>query len=134
MAPKTWDAGHELQALRERMSRLFEEDMPRGGQRSGAFAPAADVYLTDDRVVVTVELPGLDPAGISIRCEGQVLTISGERPFPVGGQCHQMERSYGPFLRQLPLPPGVRAAERRVRFEDGLLTVELPRRAERTDP
>ena len=76
MAPKSWDAGHELHALRERMSRLFEEELPRqGGERAGAFSPATDVYLTDDAVVVTVELPGVDPAEVAIRCEGKVLTI-----------------------------------------------------------
>jgi HSP20 family protein len=129
MAPKNWDPGHELQALRERMSRLFAEDPPRGGgPPGGAFAPATDVYLTDESVVITVELPGLTAEDVAIRCEGLALTISGERPFGRDGHCHQMERSYGPFLRTLPLPPGVKPGERRVRFEDGLLTVELPRR------
>src|SRR5687767_13207253 len=109
MAPKSWDAGHELQALRERMSRLFEEELPRqGGERAGAFSPATDVYLTEAAVVVTVELPGVEPAEVAIRCEGQVLTISGERPASSDGHCHQIERKSGPFLRSLLLPPGVR--------------------------
>ena len=131
MAPKSWDAGHELHALRERMSRLFEEELPRqGGERTGAFSPATDVYLTEDAVVVTVELPGVDPAEVAIRCEGLVLTISGERPPSSDGHCHQIERKSGPFLRSLLLPPGVRGDQRRVKFEDGLLTVELPRDTE----
>ncbi|MCS6915178.1 MAG: Hsp20/alpha crystallin family protein [Myxococcales bacterium] len=128
MAPKSWDVGHELQALRERMSRLFEEELPRQGRGStGAFSPATDVYLTEQAVVVTMELPGVDPARVAIHCEEQVLTVSGERPPSGDGACLQIERKSGPFLRSLLLPPGVRTAERRVRFEDGLLTVELPR-------
>jgi HSP20 family protein len=134
MAPKSWDAGHELHALRERMSRLFEEELPgqgpAGTARAGAFSPATDVYLTEDAVVVTVELPGVDPAEVAIRCEGLVLTISGERPPSSDGHCHQIERKSGPFLRSLLLPPGVRGERRRVKFEDGLLTVELPREPE----
>lgn len=133
MVPKGWDAGHELHALRERMSRLFEEELSAQTQgqgrpdRGGAFAPATDVYLTDDRVVVTVELPGVDPEAVAIKCEGSVLTISGERIASSDGHCHQMERRCGPFLRSLALPPGALTAQRSVKFEDGLLTVELPR-------
>lgn len=126
------DYGQEvnaLHALRERMNRLFEEELPQGQRdRGGAFAPATDVYLTEDRVVITVELPGIDPASVAIRGDGLRLSISGERAQPTEGHCHQSERSYGPFLRTLALPPGVDLAERRVHFEDGLLTVELPRR------
>lgn len=133
MVPKGWDVGHELQALRERMSRLFEEELP-PRQAGGAFAPATDVYLTEDRVVVTVELPGVPQESVAVRCEGRVLTVSGERPalslLPGEGHCHQTERSYGAFLRTLALPPGVESdgPNRTVKFEDGLLTVELPRR------
>lgn len=129
MMPKGWDAGHELHALRERMSRLFEEEFPRSRGDGSAFSPATDVYLTEDRVVVTVELPGMDPAAVAIKFEGSTLTISGERSLLGEGQCHQTERSSGPFLRALPLPPGVRGAERTLKFEDGLLTIELPRTA-----
>src|SRR5258708_7490667 len=126
MAPKSWDVGHELHALRERMNRFFEEEAPRSSS-SGAFSPPTDVYLTDEAVVVTIELPGVDPQDVAVRCEGQTLTISGERSAHSEGLCHQIERSFGPFLRTLPLPPGVLAGERRVKFEDGLLTVEVPR-------
>lgn len=130
--PPSADYGQEvnaLHALRERMNRLFEDELPQGQrERGGAFAPATDVYLTDDRVVITIELPGINPDSVAIRGEGLRLSISGERAHPSEGHCHQSERSYGPFLRTLALPPGVELAERRVRFEDGLLTVELPRR------
>lgn len=136
---KSWDVGHELQALRERMNRLFEAELPsaspweREREPESGFAPATDVYLTEDRVVVSVELPGVDPSSVAVRCEGLKLTISGERSAPNDGYCHQAERRQGPFLRTLSLPPGVSIRERRVQFEDGLLTVELPRGEAPTD-
>jgi len=57
MTPKGWDAGHELSALRERMSRLFEEELSARAWGSAAVRSPrpTDIYLTEDRVVVTVE-------------------------------------------------------------------------------
>ena len=132
------DYGQELNALhalRERMNRLFEDELPQAQrQGGGAFAPATDVYLTEDRVVITIELPGVDPTSVAVRGDGLRLSISGERPQPAEGHCHQAERSFGPFLRTLALPPGSDLAQRQLTFQDGLLTIELPRQAQLRQP
>ena len=60
MGVNDWDGTRALALLRERMNRLFDERQARGASAvEGAFAPATDVYSTDDTVFVAVELPGV---------------------------------------------------------------------------
>ena len=95
------------------------------------WVPPADVYRAQNQVIINVELPGVDDGGIAIdtamdggRC---TLLVRGERAASPG-ECGalQLERSYGPFVREFVLPEGARPAERRVRCEDGVLRIEIP--------
>ena len=129
MGVNDWDGTRALALLRERMNRLFDE---RGARVATAiehpFAPATDVYATDDTIFVTVELPGIDGNDVSVEADGRALTVRGARHFRgEGAAYHRLERSYGEFRCAVELPSGADAARRRVRLEAGVLTVEIPR-------
>ncbi|HEX9105348.1 MAG TPA: Hsp20/alpha crystallin family protein [Polyangia bacterium] len=130
MGVNDWDGTRALALLRERMNRLFDERQGRGASTvEGAFAPATDVYSTDEAVFVAVELPGVVADDVTVEIEGGELAVRGRRHFAGGESAayHRLERSYGEFRCAIALPDDADAAKRRVRLAGGVLTVEIPR-------
>ena len=130
----TRDPFRELLALQEKMNRMFEESMrSRSVEESsaGAWSPAADIYETDNSLIVKVELPEVRLEDIEIRLESGVLTLRGERKPNEDLEkdtCLRRERQYGPFSRTLSLPRVVDADRMQVHFRDGLLCLEIPKK------
>lgn len=92
--------------------------------------PAVDIFEEDGAFVVTADLPGLKKDDIDVSIEDNVLTVSGERNFEKSegeGTFRRVERSYGTFRRSFTLPRGVDAAKVQASFEDGVLTLSLPK-------
>lgn len=92
--------------------------------------PAVDIYESDDAFVATADLPGLKKDDIDVSIEDNVLTVSGERKFEQSegeGTFRRVERSYGTFRRSFTLPRGVDSAKVEAKFEDGVLTLTLPK-------
>jgi HSP20 family protein len=130
MGVNDWDGTRALALLRERMNRLFDERQARGASTvEGAFAPATDVYSTDDTVFVAVELPGVADDDVAVEVKGRELAVRGRRHFGggEGAAYHRLERSYGEFRCAIALPDDADADQRRVRLTGGVLTVEIPR-------
>jgi HSP20 family protein len=95
-----------------------------------AFTPPTDVWSTDAKVVVSVEVPGIDEAALAVDASPAQLTVRGRRHFggaAEGLDYYHLERSYGEFQCQVALPPGTDPERRTVKLADGVLTVEIPR-------
>ena len=74
-----------------------------------------------------VELPGVDPSEIKVVAAERVLVVAGERCRPPGeGRYQQMELEYGPFERRISLDEPVDTSAATARYEQGMLTIELP--------
>jgi HSP20 family protein len=144
MAVIRW-SGHdpfrELASLQERLNRVFEESFaraPRGHDgneelSNGTWIPPVDIFETKDRLVLKAELPGFREDQIHLRFDEGVLTLEGERKFEkeTGDESyHRVERSYGRFQRSFTLPRIVDNERISASFENGILTVEMPRREE----
>ena len=132
-----WEPFGELVSLREAMDRLFEESFVRpGGGRlapAGMEVPAVDVYQTDDAVVVKSAIPGIKPEDIDISITGDTLTIKGETRVEeeVNEENYiRRERRYGSFYRSLALPLPVVTEKAEAEFENGVLTLTLPKAEE----
>jgi HSP20 family protein len=124
------DATRALQLLRERMNRLFDEGAGRVEARfAGPFSPPTDVYTTDGRVVISVELPGVERSGLTVDSDEGVLTVRGQRRFRDGPTYHRLERAYGEFRCEVTLPVDADPSRKHLNLEDGVLTVEIPRSA-----
>ena len=122
--PRDEGTKQQLAALRERMNRLFDESMAPG---EPAWTPPADVYRVHGQVVITVELPGVADDAVTVETEGRILRVRGQRTAAPGERgALQLERSYGPFLREFPLPEGARIADRHQSCKDGVLRIEIP--------
>lgn len=122
--------------LQQEMNRLFSDTF-RGLEEDGeenrgtwTFNPVVDVLQQDDRYEIGVELPGVIREDVNVEVTDDMLVISGskERKQSRGeGQHRQSERVYGSFQRSFRLPEDADADNIRARFDDGVLTVEVPR-------
>jgi HSP20 family protein len=134
----TRDPFGDLLRLQERMNRLFEQALSRGGaseeeMERGAWAPAVDIEEDEERILLRADLPGIRLEQVELRIQENRLTLHGERPF-VGGTTrenfHRIERPYGTFHRAFVLPRGIEQEAIQARLVDGVLEVTLPKRAE----
>ena len=94
------------------------------------FMPPVDIRETNEALILQAELPGMTKENVQISLENQVLTLSGERTFQKDVKeenLHRIERSYGTFSRSFMLPKNVQSDKVQARFEDGVLTVTLPK-------
>lgn len=113
----------------------FGEDAPwpRGlaaGQRAFAAMPRVDIAETNDEIVVSADLPGLDEKELNVSLDGDVLTIRGTRKEEKEDKkrsYHLVERSYGAFQRSLQMPAGVDKDKIKAAFKNGVLKVTMPK-------
>jgi len=130
-----WDPFRELNVLQDRMNRLFQDYAPRGEQdlTTGNFVPPVDIYEDEHSVTLKVEVPGLDPKDVDVQVENHTLTIKGERKFEKEEKeenFHRIERRYGSFVRSFTLPATVDTDNIKADYENGVLKVQLAKRAE----
>jgi len=127
----------DLLSLRQAMDRLFEESFVNPMWQVGEGQPVPlDVHQDDDVVTVVAHLPGVKPEDVEITVEGETLTISGDttqKTTEENGQTLLQEIRRGRFMRSLTLPVGLEADKASATFEDGVLTLRIPK-AEATKP
>ncbi len=114
------------------VNRLFSNlfDTPTNAAPARRWTPATDLAETAEAYVLRADLPGLSPDDVHIELENRVLSISGERRAETtdqGAGYHRVERSFGSFRRSLTLPAGVDAEAITAAFDNGVLTVRVPK-------
>jgi len=95
--------------------------------------PPVNVYVGSGDAVITVELPGVDPAKIDISVDGESLSLSGERTLPEpkeGETLYRSERAGGTFSRVLRLPFRIDADKVTATYRHGVLEIEVSSVAE----
>jgi HSP20 family protein len=127
-----WDPFREAVTLREAMDRLFEDSyVParrQAEQREQVWRLPLDAYITAEEIVIVANMPGVKPEKVEIIIEGDTLTIKGERPAPLENVDYVLQdRSYGKFQRTLNINIPVDANKAEAKFEDGLLTLVVPK-------
>lgn len=104
-----------------------------GERRIAAWSPAVDVSEDEKQYTLTVELAGARKEDVAVEVHENVLTIRGEKRSEREEKEEQrryVERSYGSFARSFSLPSNANAESVHARFEEGVLTVEIPKREE----
>jgi HSP20 family protein len=124
-----------MMTLREAMDRLFDDAFTRPLNLSGNTwsVPAVDMYQTDNEVVVKAALPGIKADEVQIHVTGDLLTIKGEvkqENETKEKAYHIREQRWGSFERALALPIQVVADKAKADFENGVLTITLPKAEE----
>ena len=129
-----WDPFREMMSLRDVMDRLVDDAFVRPTSGLGMLhAPAVDVIENEDEVVVKASLPGVRSDDINISITGDMLTIRGEAKSERDEEKDNYilrERRFGSFSRSLALPTSVVADKAKAEFENGILTLSLPKAEE----
>jgi len=96
---------------------------------TGTWAPAVDVAEETDKIVVKVEVPGMNENDLKVSFEDGLLTVSGERQFERKDDrnYHRIERTYGSFTRTFSLPRSVDAQKISASYVNGVLEIEIPK-------
>ena len=129
-----WEPAREMMTLREAMDRLFDDAFTRPlSVRDAWTSPAIDMYQTDDEIVVKASLPGFKADDVQINITGDVLHLKGEMKHEEEKKekaWHMREQRWGSFERSIALPTGVVANRAEADFENGILTITLPKAEE----
>lgn len=119
-----------------RMEAMFEPFfrfpyLPEATQ-AAAWNPPVDVLEENDRIIVKVEVPGVNENDLRVTFEDGLLTVSGERQFERkdDSNYHRIERAYGSFSRTFTLPRSVDAAQIVADYRNGVLEVTIPKKEE----
>lgn len=141
--PSLWgekDDKDVFSSLHREVDRVFDEftrHLPSFGFRGngpGKLMPRTDVSETDKDIVVTAELPGVKEKDIDVAISDDMLTIKAEKKSEKeekDKERHVVERSYGLFERSLRLPYACDSGKAEAKFENGVLTITLPKPAEK---
>lgn len=125
--PSPWQ---DMARLRREMSRLFNSMQPAFGTSVSLGYPAMNVWANEEGLVVTAELPGIDPETLDISVVDNTLTLKGNREpekLEEGDVYHRREREYGKFTRTLQLPFAIEANAVEATYKKGVLQITLPR-------
>lgn len=132
----TYSNWSDLDDASNRLSRFFDDALSNFPMReAGRWVPPVSVSETSDELLLTAELPGMTEDDISIDLENNVLTVSGQKnevreEGDEERRYHVYERHFGSFNRSFTLPRTVDPNDIRATFDNGILTVKMPKVAE----
>lgn len=130
-----WDPFREFATLQDRLNRVFQESPAQRDElmTTGTFIPPVDVYEDEHKITLKLEVPGIEEKDLDVRVENTTLTVRGERKFEREEKeenFHRIERRYGSFSRSFTLPNSIDTENVRASYENGVLRLELAKRAE----
>lgn len=136
--PRSWLSGSWSE-----MDRMFEDFFDRRfpsfprlltkEERMGFLTPRVDIKENDKAIVVSAELPGLEESDVDVSLQDGMLTLKGEKKIDAerkDDNYRVTERRYGSFQRSFRLPDSVDEGKVSASFDKGVLTIDLPKRAE----
>jgi len=130
-----WNSANSVFALDEIISQMLEwtsdatHDVKKT-ELSSAWAPAADMYETEDAIIIHIELAGIDKDSLEILFQDEYLFLRGNRPLSPQMQTakiHRIERMYGYFRRVFWIPQPVDSHHVSASYEQGVLKITLPK-------
>jgi HSP20 family protein len=132
MVLRQWEPFAELRRMQENMDRLWRGFYSGGEDGNGIerWAIPLDVKEEGDNIVIHASMPGVDPNDVDVTIENDVLTIKGHTKVEEErkeGNFLMKERRTGSFHRSLRLPDTVDTEKAQPYYENGVLTVSLPK-------
>jgi HSP20 family protein len=131
-----WEPFRGGVALQSGVNSLFRDlnaNQGEGARTTAGFVPAVDVYEDARKVVLKLEVPGVEEKDLDVRVENHTLTVKGERKFEAEEKeqnFHRIERRYGSFYRAFTLPETVDTESVKASYNAGVLKLELAKKPE----
>lgn len=131
-----WNPVRDMVTFRRQMDRLFDNFMDEsmaGRLENQSWGLALDIAENDNAFIVKASVPGVKPEDLDISLNDNTLTIRGEVKSDETieeGQYHVRERRFGSFTRTLTLPRTVNRDAIDANYEDGVLTLNIPKSEE----
>lgn len=131
-----WEPFREMISLRNAMDRLFEDSFVHPSRLWPELERGdlpVDMYQTANDIVIKATIPGVKPEEVDISITGDTLTIKGEHKEKKEIKQEDYlyrEHRYGTFSRSIPIPVQVKAERAEAVFENGVLTLTLPKAEE----
>ena len=130
-----WEPFRDMMTLRQAMDKLFEDSFVRPASFGSLSVPdvAIEMKETDSDIVIKAELPGVMPNDVDVSIAEGVLTVKGEHKEEKEEKetnYYRRELKYGSFSRSVNLPAVVNADQAEAVFENGILTLTLPKAEE----
>ena len=135
MAMRGYEPFSVLNEVSRELGRFYEgqEGSDGSSPATAEWIPAVDVREEQDRYLIEADLPGVRPEDIDVQMERNELTVRGERAGPAREQVpsyRRVERPAGTFHRRFSLPDTADAEGIKARTDNGVLCVEIPKKAE----
>ncbi|MGF1489749.1 MAG: Hsp20/alpha crystallin family protein [Prochloraceae cyanobacterium] len=130
--PFHWEPMREIESLQRQMNRLFDRLVPttNGESSSIDFIPVAEMEETADRLILKLEIPGLEAKDLDIKVTEQSVSIAGEKKSETKTEEKGMVRSefsYGKFERLIHLPVHIQSDRVKAEYKNGVLHLNLPK-------
>jgi HSP20 family protein len=130
-----WNSLQDLFAIQEKVNRLFEEtihrtEFPDEGLDTALWSPAADAYETPEELILNIELPGVRLEDVRLESLDGKLRVSGHRRADNSVEPRhfmRMERIYGSFSREFPVPPSLEPSMIKATLRAGVLRIVGPK-------
>ena len=133
-----WQQRRELDILRHQMEQMLQDSTPthrineslKSFQASATYTPVTDLTSTETALVLRTEVPGAKAKDLDVRVTREAVVISGDRYSEQKSETDSRGRSefhYSQFRRVIPLPVPVQHQQVKANFENGILTLELPK-------
>ena len=120
----------EFKELGSKVSKLFEDMTGKGSDAEGEFTFKVDICEDATNYIMVADIPGLTKEEVKVQILDNSLVLSGDRKQQSGiGEVkwHKKERGFGPFKRSFAIPPGVSPEGIKAKFDNGVLTITLPK-------
>jgi len=128
-----WDPFRNVNALQDRINRMFEETFPMEGKDEElsvcAWRPVVDIYESDKGIVIKADLPGVRKEDVAVEVKNNILSLKGERHTGEDvseARYYRRERCFGTFMRSFTLRSAISPDKIKARFKEGVLTIEVP--------
>ncbi len=125
----------DVAVLQNRLNSIFNDfarpELQQESLAAGSFVPACDVYEDEQRLLLKMEVPGMNQADLDIQLENQTLTVKGQRGLEAGEKeenFHRIERRFGSFVRSFTLPQAVDTGSVVAKYENGVLAISLSKK------
>jgi HSP20 family protein len=128
-----WTPLLDVQQMMNEMDRVFGDRTIRGRGRQRSYRPAMDVFDSGDAIVVKLLIPGASPDDLDISLEQNTLTIKGVIGYALSEDqerqvtWYQREIGYHEWAESVQVPTPVDADQTTADFENGILTLTLPK-------